>query len=428
MNRHLGRCARAACLLLSSLSVLFLNRSAPAEPTPLIERERARLLGRLHVPQWHRSGVRGEGIKVAVLDTGFRGYAEHLGRALPDRVVTASFRRDGQFDARDSQHGILCGEIVHAIAPKAELFLITWDTAYPDRFLQALRYAREAGVRIVTCSIIMPSWSDGDGGGAIHQELKKIVGSGHHPGDMLFFASAGNTAQRHWFGDFRPDDHNRHQWRIGRTRNPVSPWGSGRVSVELYWNDDSDYDLEVSDDEGKRVGQCFAYHGNDRSCRVLHFEPDDNHSYSLEVKLRRGKGGRFHTVVLGGGLGIATAQGSIAFPGDGEAVQAVGAIDESGRRATYSSCGSPFCRKPDFVALVPFPSLWRDRPFGGTSAAAPQAAGLAALFWSKYPHLNAAQVLAALRSAAVDLGPQGHDYETGYGAIVLPPLVSRKAN
>ena len=76
--------------------------------------------------------------------------------------------------------------------------------------------------------------------------------------------------------------------------------------------------------------------------------------------------------------------------------------------------------KPDLVAPVPFPSLWRPRPFSGTSAASPQAAGLASLVWSKHPDWTAAQVWTALRQAAHDLGPPGHDYETGYGLIHLP--------
>jgi subtilisin family serine protease len=100
---------------------------------------------------------------------------------------------------------------------------------------------------------------------------------------------------------------------------------------------------------------------------------------------------------------------------------AVGAVNHIGTRATYSSCGPNSHRpKPDFVAPVPFASLWRSRPFSGTSAAAPQAASLAALCWSRHPNWSAEQVRSALREAARDLGPSGHDWETGYGMIALP--------
>jgi subtilisin family serine protease len=87
----------------------------------------------------------------------------------------------------------------------------------------------------------------------------------------------------------------------------------------------------------------------------------------------------------------------------------------------YSSCGPNSRRpKPDFVATVPFASTWRSKPFTGTSAAAPQAAALAALVLSRHPDWTPAQVREALRRAAVDLAPPGHDDETGYGQLRLP--------
>ena len=130
---------------------------------------------------------------------------------------------------------------------------------------------------------------------------------------------------------------------------------------------------------------------------------------------------KFHLVALGGYLDQATRAGSIPFPADGARIQAVGAVDSAGKRFFYSSCG-PNSRlpKPDFVAPVPFASLCRERAFAGTSAAAPQAAALAALWYSRHPDWTADQVTAAMRDSARDLGPPGHDCETGYGLIHLP--------
>jgi hypothetical protein len=87
------------------------------EPFPMVQR--LKYLARLGLDRWHRLGHRGKGVKVAVLDSGFRGYREHLGNALPKRVTVRSFRDDRNLEARDSQHGILCGEVIHAIAPEA---------------------------------------------------------------------------------------------------------------------------------------------------------------------------------------------------------------------------------------------------------------------------------------------------------------------
>jgi subtilisin family serine protease len=135
-------------------------------------------------------------------------------------------------------------------------------------------------------------------------------------------------------------------------------------------------------------------------------------------------------VALHARLKEATAGGSVAFPADGPEVIAVGAVDRAGRRTSYSACGSATCKsKPDLVAPVPFQSAWRARPFAGTSAAAPQAAAVAALVWSSHSDWNAEQVRTALRTSAHDLGPPGYDPETGFGEIHLPalPKVERAA-
>jgi hypothetical protein len=381
-------------------------------------------LERLGVPSWHERGYQGQGIKVAILDSGFRGYRTFLGKGLPARITARSFRQDEELEARDSQHGILCAEVVHAIAPRAELLFATWEPDSPRAFLDAVRWARAEGARILSCSLIMPGWSDGEGGGAMHRALGALLGKGNAPGDMLCFASAGNTAQRHWTGRYRPDRRGLHQWMPGQTQNVLTPWGTERVAVELYGPTHLAHALEVCDSAGNVIG--LARVGTDPrhpEQATVRFEPAADAVYSVRVRGPQSAtdGGRFHVVVLGGNLEYSTSGGSIAFPADGANVYAIGAVDTAGRRISYSSCGpnSPV-PKPDFVATVPFPSQCRARPFAGTSAAAPQAAGLAALLMSRQPDVRPARVIADLRAAAEDLGPPGHDCETGYGLIRLP--------
>ncbi|HEV3082651.1 MAG TPA: S8 family serine peptidase [Gemmataceae bacterium] len=363
-------------------------------------------------------------MKVAILDSGFRGYRAHLGKALPDRVLVQSFRADGNLEAKDSQHGILCGEVVHALAPEANLLFANWDPDKPEQFLQAARWAREQGAHLISCSVIMPSWSDGEGGGATHVALSRILGDGSHPGDVLCFASAGNTARRHWSGSFMAAADGFHQWRPGLTGNVMTPWGSERASAELYWPSGADYDLFVYDrDTGEEVGRSLAQPGTARCSAVVHVEPKAGHAYQVRVRLARGPAGRFHFTALNADLDYGTNPGSVSFPADGAEVIAMGAVDSQGVRQSYSACGPNSTKpKPDFVAPVPFASSWRTRPFSGTSAAAPEAAAVAALLWSRYPDWHADKIRAALYAAAHDLGAPGHDWETGYGLIELPKL------
>ena len=348
--------------------------------------ERGRELALLGVEPWHRASCLGGGIKVAVLDSGFRGYKKFLGDVLPANLQVHSFRHDGNLEAKDSQHGILCGEVVHALAPDAEILFANWEPDEPETFLEAVRWARKEGARIATCSVIMPCWSDGDGGGDVHRKLAGLLGDGKAVDDMVCFASAGNTAERHWVGDFRQGADGLHDWRGGTTSNRVSPWGTDRVSVELYAPAGSArFELSVCDaSTGAVIGKAASLAGGDRSTAVVRFEPESSRSYAAHVRRLSEGPSRFHLTSLSADLEIATSQSSVAFPADGPEVIGVGAVDAAGRRLAYSSCGPNSAHfKPDMVAPVPFMSFCRSRPFAGTSAAAPQAAGLAAVLWSE---------------------------------------------
>jgi hypothetical protein len=384
---------------------------------------RAALLERLGVDRWHAQGLRGAGVKVAILDSGFADYQAHLGTSLPPAVETRSFRKDRNLENRDNPHGVLCAEVIHTLAPATELLFANWEPDSPQSFLDAVRWARRQGAQVISCSVIVPSWSDGNGGGAIHDRLKKILGSDHED-EVLFFASAGNTAQRHWSGAYRPGKKGWHEWVPGQMRNRVLPWGNERVSVDLTAPAGSEFDLAIQDlNTGKEVLRGKRISGRDRCCVTARFIPQTGSAYGVLVtQVRPRRGSSFHLVVLGGGLKYARQRGSIPFPGDGSEIITVGAVDDQGRRLPYSSCGPNGKRhKPDLVAIVPFPNQGRTDPFTGTSAAAPQAAAIAALLRSRNPNWTSQEVRAALMRYA-EHGDEADvpSYDTGFGLVRLP--------
>jgi serine protease len=63
--------------------------------------------------------------------------------------------------------------------------------------------------------------------------------------------------------------------------------------------------------------------------------------------------------------------------------------------------------------------------FNGTSAAAPNAAGVASLVWSANRNLTAVQIQTILSQTAVDLGTAGYDNLTGHGMINADAAVRR---
>jgi subtilisin family serine protease len=393
---------------------------APREGISLSRSERSTLIpnsSTLGVDAWHAKGNTGRGIAVAVLDNGFHGYRDYLGAALPKQVRTKSFRDDGNFEAKESIHGLLCAECIHAIAPDAELVLANWEPDNPESFLRAVKWARQQGARIISCSMVMPGWSDGYGNGAVHRELAELLG------DALFFASVGNLAGRHWTGSFEADGANRHLWKARTTQNLIRPWGGQAVSVELSGDASSTYHLSLHDDLGYIVGEERPLVGHDGHGRSIRFLPEAGRTYCVQVTLGAGAGGAFRLIVLGAELEIATSGSCMVFPGDGREVIAVGAVTAAGECIESSSTGwAAPCVKPEFVAPVPLHSAIQSVPFGGTSAAAPQAAGVAALLWASRPDDNRRAIEEILRKNSLDLGTPGPDAETGYGLIRLPTV------
>jgi len=132
---------------------------------------------------------------------------------------------------------------------------------------------------------------------------------------------------------------------------------------------------------------------------------------------------------LAGGHPVACDPNSIWLHKSRADLVSVATCELTGPMWHYSSRGpgqhfgdSNTNRKPDVTAPTPrngkvvygasirtFPTGW------GTSGACPQAAGLAALLWSKTPALTPADLYAAIRRGAVDLG-HGPDCQ-GHGRI-----------
>jgi len=79
----------------------------------------------------HNLGNMGKGVKVAIVDHGFEGYEDLLGTELPESVTVKSFRPDGDITGGGIIiHGTGCAEVVHDVAPDAELYLVNSMYAY----------------------------------------------------------------------------------------------------------------------------------------------------------------------------------------------------------------------------------------------------------------------------------------------------------
>jgi subtilisin len=109
-------------------------------------------------------------------------------------------------------------------------------------------------------------------------------------------------------------------------------------------------------------------------------------------------------VAAAGNSGSRGKQNTIGYPAKYSSVIAVGAVDSSNTRASFSSVGN------ELEVMAPGVNILSTTPgnnyasFNGTSMASPHVAGAAALIKAKYPNLTSAQIRDRLRNTATNLG------------------------
>src|SRR5690606_6558864 len=144
----------------------------------------------------------------------------------------------------------------------------------------------------------------------------------------------------------------------------------------------------------------------------------------------QGRGGLGSIVVFSSGNSNQAFSG-VTFPANVNGVVTVGAIDRNGNIWNYSSRGleldlvAPSGNtglNGDVVTTDRMGNLGYDNDnytdtFGGTSAAAPQVAGVAALMLSISPDLTEGEVRTILQSTATDMGTPGFGDIFGYGRL-----------
>ena len=107
----------------------------------------------------------------------------------------------------------------------------------------------------------------------------------------------------------------------------------------------------------------------------------------------------------------------VSFPASYPQVIAVGAVDESNRRASFSNWG------PGLELMAPGVLIYSTKgdsgyqPLSGTSTAAPSVAGVVGLMLSVNPALTPVRIREVLNSTATDLSTTGYDTSTGWGVV-----------
>jgi subtilisin family serine protease len=340
---------------------------------------------------FHNIGYRGAGVRVAVVDVGFKGLtASKAAGHLPANVITKDLTGKGL--ETQYLHGTACAEIVHEMAPDAELHLV--KIADEEDFYEVRDYCLQKHIDIVSLSLGSFGTGPGNGTGFLDEICDEIRANG-----TLIVAAAGNEAAvtdindygdtfvygPHWKGTFtNSDGDNYHEFIPGNDGGILiaalpafNDDGNGEddeVHIIMRWNDSwsgatVDYDLIlfsctledgewVCNDEpaGISVGnQNGSQTPTEEIIIDLPDTPDDLRYYFLYVsRYKNSPAGREIEISLSEGNSnflsypdkgypVPTSASSIGEPADAASVFTVGAIDQAqwstGPQEEFSSQG-----------------------------------------------------------------------------------------
>lgn len=383
-------------------------------------------LSGIGVPAWHSTGFNGEGVKIAVVDTGFKGYQALLGTELPSNTVLKSFRADHDIEA-GRVHGAGVSEIIYDIAPGAQLYLVNISTLV--ELGNAVDWLIAEDVDIISHSLSWYGSGAGDGGGPVNAIVKKASEAG-----ILWVNSAGDEAQKHWSGSWADADADGWLEFQGADEGQTFNAGAGtQIEAFLTWDDawgqsGNDYDLYlVYSSTGAIVASSTSRQdGDDGPEESLSYQVPALGTYSLAIrKYSSSKASRFRLFSINHGTLQYTARsGSIGIPADSPNALAVGALwGDSLTTIDVDSAQGPTLDgrpKPDLVA----PARVSTATYGpkgctGTSFSTAHVSAAAALVKQRYPTYTGGQIQSFLEGRAVDLGDVGKDNLSGSGRLRL---------
>ncbi|MCK4681701.1 PKD domain-containing protein, partial [Candidatus Bipolaricaulota bacterium] len=365
---------------------------------------------------FHVAGITGSGVKVAIIDLGFAGLSQAQGRGdIPYSVQQHDLTGTGLTSG--ITHGTAIAEIVHEIAPGAQLHLI--KIADEVDLDLAVTYCLNNGIDIINHSLGWYNTNFYDGTGTVAEIAKRSIAGG-----ILWLNAAGNEAQSHWEGTF--SDSNSDTWNDQSLT--FSATSGSQVILYMTWNNwpqaSSDYDLYLYDPSSNLVASSTKHQtGTEEPTESIMTTVSASGTYTVRVKGAGSK--KIEIYNLYQYLAPAIAASSILAPGNVAEVVTVGAIDyahyASGPLEPYSSQGptNDGRTKPDVCApdkittgTIPYTS------FAGTSGATPHATGAAALLLAQDPSLSESALRARLLSQTVAMGSS---YLYGHGRLVLSP-------
>ena len=403
-------------------------------------------------PAWHAADVRGQGVKIGVIDVGFEGFQSLMGTEVPATVQARCYTDIGVFNSNmsgcdnsdESEHGTAVTETAFDIAPNATYY-ISNPISYGD-LQTAVQWLVAQDVDVINYSVSDFWDGPGDGTSPFSNSPLRAVDTAVTSG-VTWVSSAGNQANTAWFGRFNKSAITSfHLWSGADINNCVLLNGGETFIAQLRWDDtwggaSRNLDMAlwprgVIDIVARSFDLQTGGAGHVPS-EIIIYTPSISGIYCLTVSQRDDNANpswiQLNVDGSSSTLQYHTSHHSISSPAESAnpGLLAVGATHYWDTRtiADYSSQGpTPDGRiKPDIAGadcgevvsydLEPLngSNCW----FPGTSQASAHVAGLAALVKQRFPAFTPRQVTQYLKDHAEERGASGADNVWGHGFAKL---------
>jgi subtilisin family serine protease len=419
--------------------VSYADRSYPFRSMEVISEGR----DAINATRFVLNGIAGEGVKIAVLDNGFKDYKELQRRGeLPKDLIIRDVSLG--MDTTDNDHGTKCAEIIFDIVPRATMHLIKVNVEAD--FGNAIKYCLDNDIKIISCSVGLSEFKSFIAG---MDPLDRNLDEGISNNRFLIIVAAGNEAGHSWFGSFHDPS---------GTGYTLFPSGNDFLSItlpketkiSLIWDDydplTSRYCIEVYDQQDSFIEQSVFSGISGHGWVLQSAFPNSFGPGKFKIRIVKEVDttmpqGRNMRLIFDKGLPSGDVidnpsdrnpESSLCIPADGHKVLTIGAMNvaqyTSGSIERYSSRGptrdhwptnTPGVMKPEIVAPSAVSTLLGGyRGFAGTSAAAPHVAAAAALLLSLNPAINMMDLKAKVISYARQV-QSSPDNTYGNGILVL---------
>jgi hypothetical protein len=398
--------------------------------------------GNMNSDTYQTASTGGNGIRIGVIDSGYQNLQLAINASAAP--IPAYMWRAGsqQFSVAsmsvDTRHGTGCLETAFDHAPNSVYEI--YDSGNMTEFGNAVSRCILNGVDVITHSKSYYNLGWGDNSGAACIAANNAVNNG-----LLFFTSCGNRAQTHWKGDFEDDNSNNwHEWSGADELNNRTAANGDFIRVNLAWNPvaNSNYDVYIyrtsdnsvlgsstnsgttfetatwTNNTGSSVGIYIAVRKVGSASPTFEiFSHDDGNSYQYQVAASS------NTSPSNSTSNNIISIGAVNTTNYASAGGATGIImNYSSQGPTNSGNLAPKASAPTNTTTVAYSGA-----FGGTSCATPNAAGMAAAFWSANSYLDntgVRQILFRKADLFKDWGANGSDNIYGWGGLFLYDRIS----